>query len=1015
MIPKIMDNEIVLGQQSSWCLLKRLGEGDAGEVYAVELLNKAGPLAILKRPTRSAFSGDIFRQASQIRTESRIIKAISTAFERDAARMVGVPALLDRSKPGADFQERYFIVIEQAPGLDLGFLGRVTQLGLSSQDDLSGLDPETQAFLTAIARTRRIPERMLITILLRLVDLLDEIHSLRLTEDGTDAWGIVWNDVKPDHLFWDLQRGFLTVIDWGNARFLDADKTTSDRQFSWMDDFRQLFEEMGRFLAIVAPELAARINWPGQLSVENASPSGIAALKERMEAVLAQETQSTADARDMETTLLQSSTGEDSPLAEIEAVQARIIESGEMPDYAGALRFAASFAARLTMEDRLEEVRPLCEWASALPGADPAQWSLVSDLVQIPGRSEGEQRQLFLAAIQAALARDWEMMIWNVLVAIQGYPVPDWWLDITTLVRRRALGPEGEMPRPLVALNRLMLSMQALVRRMEDRLARQPGQPREMSNSLELARELLRRLKEDALAGWPQLEPDPPDSSLSYAPVHSLLVEISLLLADEGRTTLAAFSHAEAQVKTVLEQWEKRDFLAAAQALHHLLLWDPDRRRVLSAERAVSAAPDFLDAVHIGPKPGDNFPQWITLLEFQGRQLRNQVGPATWLDAILESCKQIRKGAWPADLFKTNPGLLRELPWLSRFERVELVPVEPVEGQAAAPLQAEPPFEMHGVAQSPLGPDGALALIEPLDTWAPEAKGSSARVVLGLLQGLKDQRVEAAIKLMRMDKVSYALPLFREEIAVLNQMRGVPGVAGLLECGFILLDEGNALPLDGPSDANSAARGRVTRIGPDSTYEFLERLDEKIKNGWTPYLAVEKMAQADSLLLLCDSGATRGQYLPLVTLLQMTIQICDILAVAHQRNVVYRDHKILHYYWNAEKNGIFIIDWNVAKYHPKGLTETDIHMDLVQFGARGLHHILTGRTAPGALPLGPTRPEEIERAAESYQAQWTYDDQRLSAGLRQVLERVLAGEYRHAVELGSDLKRTMMQLPNAKK
>jgi hypothetical protein len=107
-----------------------------------------------------------------------------------------------------------------------------------------------------------------------------------------------------------------------------------------------------------------------------------------------------------------------------------------------------------------------------------------------------------------------------------------------------------------------------------------------------------------------------------------------------------------------------------------------------------------------------------------------------------------------------------------------------------------------------------------------------------------------------------------------------------------------------------------------------------------------------------------------------------------------------------------MIDWNVARYHPDGLTPTDIHMDIVQFGARGLHHILTGRTAPGALPLGPTRPEEIEQAAQSYETQWTYDDQRLSTGLKAVLERVLAGEYSSVPQLRDDLKKSMMQLPN---
>ena len=166
--------------------------------------------------------------------------------------------------------------------------------------------------------------------------------------------------------------------------------------------------------------------------------------------------------------------------------------------------------------------------------------------------------------------------------------------------------------------------------------------------------------------------------------------------------------------------------------------------------------------------------------------------------------------------------------------------------------------------------------------------------------------------------------------------------------------------------------------------------------------------------MLCDAGMTRGKYQPMVTLLQMAVQICDILQIAHQRKIVYRDHKILHYYWQPQNNGIYVIDWNVARYHPDGLTEIDIHMDLVQFGARGLHHILTGRTAPGALPLGPTRPEEIEQAAQSYQTQWTYDDQRLSAGLRSILERVLAGEYTSAATLGQDLKRTMIQLPDAR-
>jgi hypothetical protein len=176
-------------------------------------------------------------------------------------------------------------------------------------------------------------------------------------------------------------------------------------------------------------------------------------------------------------------------------------------------------------------------------------------------------------------------------------------------------------------------------------------------------------------------------------------------------------------------------------------------------------------------------------------------------------------------------------------------------------------------------------------------------------------------------------------------------------------------------------------------------------------LTIEKQEKENNLLFLCDAGLTHGQYLPLINLLQMSIQICDILQAAHDRNIVYRDHKILHYYWLEPMNGVYLIDWNVARLHPDGLTEYEKKMDLVQFGARGLHHILTGRSAPGSLPLGPTRPEEIEHAAESYHTQWTYDDQRLSQGLRDIVEAVLAGGYARAAILREDLKKTYVDLP----
>ena len=98
-----------------------------------------------------------------------------------------------------------------------------------------------------------------------------------------------------------------------------------------------------------------------------------------------------------------------------------------------------------------------------------------------------------------------------------------------------------------------------------------------------------------------------------------------------------------------------------------------------------------------------------------------------------------------------------------------------------------------------------------------------------------------------------------------------------------------------------------------------------------------------------------------------------------------------------------MIDWNIAKRFPEGLSETEVQFDLVQFGARALHYILTGRSAPGALPLGPNKPEEIETAARSYAVSWTYDDQRLPKDIKEILAAVLSGEYKNVRQLREDL------------
>ena len=999
------ESEVVQGQHGSWGLLKKLGEGDAGEVYLVESLSSA-QIGILKRPRRSVFPGDVARQASQIRSEGKVLQLLATELARSSDGLVSVPGLLDQPRPSLDNDERTFIVIENARGFDLAFMARVCQIGIAEQDLLAMvLSPQESAFLSTLEETRCIPDRILISILHSLLEVFETIHDLHAQVDDQEIFGVIWNDVKPDHLFWDPQRSSLTLIDWGNARFLDADRTSRDRQASWADDYRQLFEAVSRFLELTSPDLLRRLRWPSQASPENATREALAELMVRLEGVFQEAAGAVEEIRQKEAGLLQAGpqAGPD-PLAALEEIHLQLLEHGEVPDHEGALRFASGYASQLVTEDRLDELERLCAWAVERPGAGES-WRLVRWLSQIPGGCAGEQRRRFLDAIQAAVCQDWETVLWNLVAAIQADPEPEWWQEVAHAIRQLGLEVEGDSVRPLVAVNRLALSLQSLGRGMTD----QPGA--EDAQLQDLILDSARTLREEIVARWRQVDPDPPFSTLEYTDLDGALANTRTLMLPEQGTIQRLLAPPKAQADLILEAWDRRDFLAANRGLRALLLLDPDRRRVLRAEQALRSAPGWLTKAHLGPEPAENFTEWVTGLEFDGREMRNAVGPAGWLDQLLESLRQLRQGAWPADILARKQPLLRELPWLARFERAERVaPGGGEAGPAEAEAPVEPPQALTGVQSGQLGPLGDLALFDPLDAWMPEARGSSARVLLGQIQ-TPGGPVDAAIKLMRMDKIHYALPLFREEAQILSILKDVPGVARMHESGFLKVDDGGELPLGQPDPGAPPVLGRVLRIGVDSTEDFLSRIDQRIEDGWVPYLAIELFPKEESLLLQCDAGMIHGQFLPVITLLKMAIQICDILQAAHSRRIIYRDHKILHYYWREKQNGVYLIDWNIARYIPEGLEETDTQMDLVQFAARGLHHILTGRSAPGALPLGPTRPEEIEQSARSYQTQWTYDDQRLPESLREVIERALAGEFTRVEALRDALKATYIQVP----
>jgi hypothetical protein len=322
------------------------------------------------------------------------------------------------------------------------------------------------------------------------------------------------------------------------------------------------------------------------------------------------------------------------------------------------------------------------------------------------------------------------------------------------------------------------------------------------------------------------------------------------------------------------------------------------------------------------------------------------------------------------------------------------------------------------------GPEKSMKLSEPLDTWlsaglrdfaVPEAAGSSARVFrLDYAPLAGDYADFPVIKVMRPDKQQYALPLFRNEVRILDLMKDVPGVTPMLSLGFLQVSggtwPGEIPPLSTSLKARASAvslEGVADFYALDEIEQFLADLETRVADGWLAFIILPRRWE-DNLYLCCDAGYTRGEFqrtFPVTQALKAGIQICHIIQAAHEREIVYLDHKVLHYFWNEPRQQVFVLDWNIGRQITNGNNPEVYEFDLLQFCARALHHLMTGRQAPGSVNVGPNKPEDIQNAPAIYESVWTYDDhKRLTEKEMDLLGKALQGDYKNAGELAHHLQ-----------
>ncbi len=938
---------------------------------------------------------------------------------------LSIPYLIDQNSSEFELGAPTFIIIDQAKGLNLKLLNQVIQFGPASIPVLPN-DPESTFLIQQWSQFAEFPAQLLVRILLGVLNLLETIHATEIrNEQGTHS-GVIWNDVKPDHLYWDPLGIRLTVIDWGNSQYLESDGITKDRQFSTLADFRQFLQEMGSFILEANHDLYTRLEWPESSAAGDLYEEAILPLKEKLDALHEIDSDNLRMLRQLEADLYGQSRPELEQIAQFEELVKQMVAYGEMLDDSGANNFMFKAAYQMAAGYRLAEFQNVCENASRLISSSSDKWKLLNEIAEVAKQTAGADeltQSTFSNALAAGVAGDWAALLWELFARLGDGPRPEWWEKISQEVHKVALGLEPEAISLYTTFARLYYTLQAGVTSNGEKRTRPVAEDTSSISQeqegfhLQASEEVIATVHEEIIIKWKEIEPYPPNSGIGYTAVDSLIDLIEELLPGTREKLEKSLMQPKAQVELVLNAWEQKDFELARRGLRSILLWDPDRLRLLTAEKAIGEAPQWLARVRRGAGKDEPFYDYLTSVELAGRTLRNQVGPAKWLDETLEAFKRLRRGTRTVDLMIEYPETMHELPWLNEYQSREILSLP-----HTRPLTLErdnatylPPSITQGVVEGKFGPNQSIFLAEPLDTWMPEARGSSARVFAGNIRSPAKQTQSFAFKIMRPDQQDYALPLFIEEIQILTMLRDVPGITPFVECGYIKLDDGQALPSDESHASAEQLSGQVIRYGVEQAQNFLASMDRQLSVGWLPYLALVRRNPEYNLLRYCDASNTHGWFLSLRESLVLSLQICDILQFAHDRNIVYRDHKILHYYWDVDSHGVTMIDWNIAKRQPQGLSDAEKQFDLVQFGARGLHHILTGRPAQGSLPLGPNRPEDIEKASTHYPVNWTYDDERLPNQLRTILEQTLNQGYTQVSDIRRDLLGIYQQIPGTDK
>ena len=588
------------GKSHTWQISDEpIGSGDAGEVYPVTCLEDPSLEGVMKKPARIATGGTIQRQANQIAQESIAL-----------ARLDGLPnckahppRLLDTAPEFTNGSANFFMVSESAPGEDLA-----------------------EMLIESRQSGKPFPRRVIITVLDALFDLFARAHKV----------GVLWNDVKLDHIYWHNPTGQVVVIDWGNAQFLDRDTEMGQRAIPRWEDYQQLVETLGAFLKGTAPDLYADLGWEEFEGKELDLPL-VSVLARRIAYQ-----QELVGLRVMEyQALIQVEISEEPSLERLQKIveyQHRLNQIGAPWDSDAVLEYGKSLILNsLARGERQKAIK-----------ATSIIWDLFNETLDLPWHLLREYfRYLDIIShnslyelVNATINQNWSYAVWILAAMAQENGPPEWWEQLVPVLRQKALRSAIRKPLNIgISIREFLGSQKA---KSDERL------------------DEIQKI----IQNWRDQGEQTRETPFDYRLLNLIQSESPLpkQLLHEAKACFAAGQNA---VREVIKSWDIRNWDALRKALHQVITWDPDRWSILSLAENVDAFEIWLEKLYDGPPPDLDPIAFFDQIFEQRPKVEKSFGKPSWLtslDNLLMALKQGQPVSEVTEMVK------HWCPWLLVYE-----------------------------------------------------------------------------------------------------------------------------------------------------------------------------------------------------------------------------------------------------------------------------------------------------------------------------------------------------------